>query len=251
MSTRCLSPAEVTRYSRQIALDGWGQEAQEKLKASRVLLAGMGSLGSAVALHLLATGVGALRVVDKSRVSLADLNGALLYRERDLGKPKSTVAERRLKEINPFVTVEGQGKTITEHNVHRLASGCHLIIDTLQEEHLADLLNLAAVRQRLPLIHARVGEMDGRLTTFWPGQGPCLACYLPKAPGNCHPAVIGPLPGIMGALLSLEALRILGGLGPALVGRLLIFKGRWFYFKEERLQPNPCCPVCGFLQVLS
>ncbi len=243
-----LSPAEVTRYSQQIALMEWGREAQEKLKSSRVLLAGAGALGSAVALHLLANGVGALRLVDHSRISLADLNATILYRERDLGKNKSTVAERRLKELNPFVTVEGQGKIISEHNVNRLASGCQLIIDAMQEQPAADFLNMTAVRHRLPLIHASVGEMDGLLTTFWPGQGPCLSCYPPDAPLACHPALMGPLPGIMGALMSLEALRILGGLGPALVGRLLIFKGRWFYFKEERLKANPHCPVCRHLQ---
>lgn len=247
MPTHNLSPAEVTRYSQQIALRQWGREAQEKVKSSRVLLAGAGGLGSAVAFNLLATGVGALRLVDSSRVSLADLNATILYRERDLGKAKSAVAERRLKEINPFVAVEGHGKTITENNVHRLAAGCQLIIDAAAEQQAGECLNLAAVRHRLPLIYARVGEMDGLLTTFWPGQGPCLACFLPQAPLIGKPAVMGPLPGIVGALLSLEALRLLGGLGPALVGRLLVFKGRWFHFKEERLKADPLCPVCGHL----
>jgi molybdopterin/thiamine biosynthesis adenylyltransferase len=247
MLTHNLSPAEVTRYSQQIALPQWGREAQEKVKSSRVLLVGAGGLGSAVAFNLLATGVGALRLVDSSRVSLADLNTTFLYRERDLGKVKSAVAERRLKEINPFVSVEGYGKTVTENNVHRLVSGCRLIIEVAPEPHVRDFLNLAAVRHRLPLIHAWVGEMDGLLTTFWAGQGPCLACFLPEAPLNGKPALMGPLPGIMGALLSLEALRILGGLGPALTGRLLVFKGRWFHFKEERLKADPSCPVCGHL----
>lgn len=243
-----LSPAEVTRYAPQIALSEWGREAQEKLKSSRVLIAGAGALGSAVALNLLATGVGVLRLVDPSRVSLADLNGTVLFRERDLGKAKSAVAERRLKEINPFAAVEGQGKVISEHNVHRLAFGCQLLIDATQDPAASDFLNLAAVRYRLPLIHARVGEMDGLLTTFWPGQGPCLACFLPAAPLDSHKALMGPVPGIMGALLAWEALRILGGLGPALVGRLLIFKGRWFHFREDPVRTDVSCPVCHRLR---
>ncbi len=243
-----LSPAEVTRYSSQIALAGWGREAQEKLKSSRVLLAGADGLGSAVALHLLAAGLGTLRLVDHTRVSLADLNTATLYREKDLGKYKSVVAERRLKELNPFGVIEAQGKTISEHNAHRLASGCHLIINAMPRGPSGDYLNLAAVRQRLPLVYAWTGDMDGLLTTFWPGQGPCLACFFPEAPLNNQPTLMGPLPGIIGGLLSLEALRILGGLGPALVGRLLVFKGRWFHFKEKTIQANPRCPVCGHLQ---
>jgi molybdopterin/thiamine biosynthesis adenylyltransferase len=149
-----------------------------------------------------------------------------------------------LQELNPFSKVEGHGKSISEHNVGRLASGCHLIINAAQEESAWDFLNIVAVRHRLPLIHATVNQMDGLLTTFWPGQGPCLACFLPHAPLPGHPALLGPLPGIMGALMSLEALRILGGLGPALVGRVLMFKGSWFYFKEEHLKANPHCPVC-------
>lgn len=248
MITHNLSPAEVTRYSRQIALNEWSQEAQERIKSSRVLLAGAGGLGSAIALHLLAAGMGALRLVDHSRVSLADLHTSILYRERDLGKNKTAIAERRLKEINPFVTAEGQGKTISEHNVYRLVSGCNLIIDTTLNHSVGDFLNLTAVRYRLPLIHSWVGELDGLLTTFWPGLGPCLACFLPEAPLNKQSALMGPLPGIIGSLLSLEALRILGGLGPALLGRLVIFKGRWFHFREERLKADPHCPVCRHLR---
>lgn len=243
-----LSPAEVTRYSSQIALAEWGREAQEKVKSSRVLLAGAGGLGSAVAFHLLAGGVGTLRLVDHGRISLADLSNAALFRERDLGKNKSAVAERRLKELNPFAAIEVHRKTVSEHNAQRLAAGCHLLINAISEGPAGDFLNLAAVRHRLPLIQAWVADMDGFLTTFWPGQGPCLACFFPKIPLNKGPALFGPLPGIVGGLLALEALRILGGLGPALVGRLLIFKGRWFHLKEESLRANPYCPVCSRIQ---
>jgi|UniRef100_A0A7C3SHN6 adenylyltransferase/sulfurtransferase len=239
-----LSPAEVTRYSQQIALPEWGREAQQKVKSSRVLLAGAGGLGSVIALHLLAAGVGALRLVDRTRISLPDLNSTFLYRERDLGRIKSAIAERRLKELNPFGTIEGLGKAISEHNVNRLASGCHLLINAMPEEPAGDFLNLVAVKHCLPLLTAWVGEMDGQVTTFWPGKGPCLACYLPEAPVAGTSALMGPLPGILGGLLSLEALRILGGLGPALVGRLLIFQGRRFSFQEKFLKENPDCPVC-------
>lgn len=239
-----LSPAEVTRYSYQIALREWGREAQERLKASRVLIAGAGGLGSAVALHLLATGVGALRLVDDSRITLADLNLSPLYRERDLGKTKVATAERRLKEVNPFVTVEAQAKTVTETNLRRLTSGCALLIDAMPDRPVGALLNQAAIRHRLPLIHAWVGAMDGHITTFWPGVGPCYTCALKEPPPPPETALMGPLPGIMGALLAWEALRILGGLGPALLGRLLVFKGRWFHFREETLRPQPSCPQC-------
>jgi molybdopterin/thiamine biosynthesis adenylyltransferase len=239
-----LSPAEITRYARQITLDGWGQEAQERLKSSQVLIAGAGGLASATALYLMAGGLGAMRLVDDSRVSLADLNHQVLFRERDLGKSKAAIAERRLKEINPFVTVESHGKVLSQHNVWRLAANCHVLIDASNNAGTGSLLNLAAVRQHIPLVHARVWEMTGLLTTFWPGRGPCLACTGFDPPTHRHPALLSPLPGIMGALQALEVLRLLGGLGPALLGRALIFNGGQFTFTEKFIKSDPQCPVC-------
>ena len=239
-----LSPAEVTRYERQITLDGWGREAQERLKSSQVLIAGAGGLASATALYLMAGGLGAMRLVDDSRVSLADLNHQVLFRERDLGRPKAAIAECRLKEINPFVTVESQVKVLSQHNVLRLAANCHVLIDASNDAGAGSLLNLAAAKLHIPLVQAWVWEMTGLLTTFWPGRGPCLACASLETPSN-RPALLSPLPGIMGALQALEVLRLLGGLGPALLGRVLIFKGDQFTFTEKIIRSNPQCPVCA------
>jgi molybdopterin/thiamine biosynthesis adenylyltransferase len=244
MAVSSLSPAEVTRYARQLSLGNWGREAQERLKSSRVLIAGAGGLGGAAALYLLAGGVGAIRLVDESRVSLSDLCHQILFREKDLGKPKAAVAERRLQEINPFVLVESQVKNISEHNVSRLTSGHHLLIDATNNASARLLLNQAAAKFRTPLVYAWVWELSGCLATSWPGQGPCLACTFPEGSQVGQPALLGPLPGIMGSLLALEALRILGGLGPALLGRLLSFKGDPLRFEERPIKPDPRCPVC-------
>ncbi|MFA5111447.1 MAG: HesA/MoeB/ThiF family protein [Desulfobaccales bacterium] len=240
-----LSPAEITRYARQMSLQGWGREAQERLKASQVLIAGAGGLASATALYLLAGGIGGIRLVDDARVGLSDLNHQVLFRERDLGKAKATVAGHRLREINPFVMVETQVKVLSEHNVSRMAAGCALLIDASNNAAAGALLNLAAVRQKLPLVHAWVWGMTGRLTTLWPSHGPCLSCAFLETPSTIRPALLGPLPGIMGTLQALEVLRILGGLGPALLGRLLTFKGNQFEFTEKPLRPNPHCPACS------
>ncbi len=239
-----LSPAEVTRYSRQLAIPGWGRESQERLKSSRVLIAGAGGLASSVALYLLAAGVGALRLVDHTRVGLADLHHQVLYREKDLGKAKATVAMRRLKEINPFAAVEGQEKSISERNVSRAVSGCHLIIDAMNQLPVSHLLNQVAVRRRIPLVHAGVWETEGYLTTFWPGHGPCLACAFPETTATGQVAMLGPLPGLVGSLQALEALRCLGGLGPGLLGRLLRIKGDQFRFSEAPIKVNHQCLVC-------
>jgi molybdopterin/thiamine biosynthesis adenylyltransferase len=228
-----------------MTLDGWGRQAQERLKSSQILIAGAGGLASATALYLLAAGLGTLRLVDDSRVSLDDLNHQILFRECDLGKVKATVAGHRLKEINPFVMVEGHAKKLSEFNVFRLTAGCHGLIDASNNASAGSLLNLVAARHKIPLVHAWVWGMNGRLSTFWPGHGPCLACNFHETPSPIRPALLGPLPGIMGALQALEVLRILGGLGPALLGRVLIFKGDQFKFIEKTIQPDPNCPVCS------
>lgn len=193
----------------------------------------------------MAGGLGAMRLVDDSRVSLADLNHQVLFRERDLGKPKASIAERRLKEINPFVTVESQVKVLSHQNVFRLAANCHVLIDASNNNEAGAILNLAAARQRIPLVQARICDMTGLLTTFWPGRGPCLTCEPLEIRANHHPGLLSPLPGIMGTLQALEVLRLLGGLGPALLGRVLIFKGDQFSFTEKIIRSNPLCPVCA------
>jgi adenylyltransferase/sulfurtransferase len=227
-----------------MTLDGWGRQAQERVKSARVLVAGAGGLGCAAALYLLSGGVGALRLVDHSRVSLADLSHQVLYREQDLDKAKATVAEHRLKELNSFALVEPVVKAISVHNVSRLTSGCQVLIDATNDSATGFILNQAAAKLHVPLVHAWVWNLDGRLTTFWPGQGPCLACSFLETSRLGRPALLSPLPGILGALLALETLRILGGLGATLVGRILCFDGNGFHFTEKSLKPNPLCPTC-------
>ncbi len=253
MKRENLSPAEMARYSRQMASSGWGRNAQECLKSSRVLIAGAGGLASAAALCLLASGVGALRLVDRSRVALADLSHQSLYRECDLGKAKVAIAEQRLKELNPFVRVEGQARTISEYNCSRVASGCDLLIDATNNPSVGYFLNQAALKFRLPLVYARVWGLNGRLAAFWPGQGPCLVCAFPEVSDRGESAeeespLLGPLPTIFGAMQALEAMRILGGLPPMLLGRFLIFEGKRFQFHEKEIHPNPQCLVCRALK---
>lgn len=235
----------MTRYAGQMALEGWGREAQERLKSSQVFIAGAGGLALATALYLLAGGIGAVRLVDESRVTLADLNHQVIFQERDLGKAKVTVAAQRLRAINSFVTVESQIKEISEHNIFRLTTGCNLLIDASNSPKVGNFLNLVAVREQLPLVHGWAFETTGHLTTFWPGRGPCLACAALETPATLRPALLGPLPGIIGSLQALEVLRIQGGIGPALLGRVLTFKGNQFMFTETTIRTDPECPACA------
>ena len=239
-----LSPAETTRYFRQINLEGWGREAQERVKASRILIAGADGLGSAAALYLLAAGVGTIRLVDNCRVSLSDLSHQVLFQEKDLGKAKVAAAERRLKELNSFTLVEALVKGISPHNISSLTARCQVLLDATNNPTLGSLLNRASGKLNIPLIHAAVWGLDGRITTSWLGRGPCLTCLFMESSPLERPSFLSPLPGILGALQALEALRILGGLAPTLLGRVLCFHGASLRFTEKTLKPNPKCPSC-------
>ncbi len=239
-----LSPAESARYSRQIAMEYWGLEAQEKLKASRVFIAGAGSLASSLAVYLITAGVGRIRLVDKTRISLESLNCQIFYREKDLGKSKATIAGKRLAEVNPFVEVDALEKNITDHNALKLTEGFDLLVDTINNYPAQMLINRASVAHQVPLVHAAVGGVKGRISTFWPGRGPCLACAFPDQPPPLPPGLLSPLTGIIGSLMSLEVLMILGEMGPALVGRMLTFDGNAFHMSERSISANPSCPSC-------
>lgn len=244
MTIASLSPAEAARYARQMALPGWGREAQERLKSARLFIGGAGGVAATAALYLLASGVGAIRLVDGSRVGLSDLNHHIFFRERDLGRAKALLAQHYLKDINPFALVESKAKTISKYNVSRLTSGCHLIIDATNNSGASFLLNQTGAKFQIPLVQAYVWGLNGRLTTFWAGQGPCLACTYTEVLPSGQSALMGPIPGILGTLLALEVLRILGGWGPALLGRQLTFRGDQFQFTERAIKLNPQCPVC-------
>ena len=147
-----LSPAELTRYDKQLRLADWGLTAQEKLKSSRVFIAGAGGLVSAAAFNLVAAGVGHLRVVDAQRVSLLDLGDQMLYRERDLNKPKVAVLHQRLQEANPFSEIDCLERKISDQNIVKIAQGADLLLADLNELQTAAVLNRAAIKIKIPLI---------------------------------------------------------------------------------------------------
>jgi molybdopterin/thiamine biosynthesis adenylyltransferase len=240
-----LSPAEMTRYEKQLRLADWGLDAQEKLKTSRVFIAGAGGLVTAAAFSLVAAGVGHLRVVDARRVSLQDLGDQMLYRERDLNKPKVSVLQQRLHEANPFSEIEGLERKISEHNAVKIIQGADLLLVDLNEGETAAVLNRAAIKSQIPLILAWTQEMRGFIITLKPGQGLCLECTSLTERGCKSEAVMAPMRTIVGGLMALEALRILGGPGPVLLERLFGYDGDLCHCLEEPIKRKKECPVCN------
>ena len=238
-----LTEKELQRYRRQILLPDWGQAGQEKLKRARVAVVGAGGLGSAALTYLALAGVGYLRIIDPDAVELTNLNRQMLHAETSIGKHKVDSAAERLKALNSDITIETFPESITDRNALELIADC-LIVDALDNLPARLILNRAALRMNRPLFHGAVYGLEGRATTIYPGQTPCLAClYEAGMPGETP--VVGIAPGIIGCIQATEVIKHILGLGERLTHRMLAFDGRSMTFREITLKPNPQCPECG------
>lgn len=242
-----LSERERLRYDRQMMIAGFGEAGQEKLKESRVLIAGAGGLGSPAALYLAAAGVGHLRIVDRDRVELSNLNRQILHGEGDLGNLKIDSAREKLVRLNPEIAIEAIQEEIRENTLPSLISGCDLIIDGLDNFPTRYLINEAIQKEKVPFVYGGILGFMGMATFIQPGRTPCLKCLFPQAPPPKKFAVLGTTPGIIGVLEANEAIKYFTGLGKLLSGRLLVYNGLELKFSEVVIEKNKECPVCGGL----
>ena len=165
-----LTPNERERYDRQIMIQDIGVEGQEKLKRSRVLVAGAGGLGSPIAIYLTAAGVGTIRLIDHDQVTLSNLNRQILHWEEDIGRKKTDSATTKLSHLNSGVTLEAIAETITEENVSQLVRGCDVIVDAMDNLPTRYVLNRCAVEKKIPFFHGAVSGFEGRVMTILPGK---------------------------------------------------------------------------------
>jgi len=241
-----LSDRELARYKRQMILPDWGDAAQEKLRSSKVLVAGAGGLGSAVLTYLAVAGVGTIRLVDCDTVELGNLNRQVLHRDADVGRRKTDSAMDRLMALNADIRVEAVSDEITADNVFDLVED-YPIVDALDNLPTRYLLNEASVRGRLPLFHGAIYGFEGRATTLSPGETPCLEClYQAVVPGEIP--VVGATPGVIGCIQATEVIKYLLGIGELLHNRLLVYDGLSLAFTEVRLRRDPNCAACRTCQ---
>ncbi len=241
--------AELRRYARHLALPEVGLEGQVQLKAARVLVIGMGGLGCPAAQYLAAAGIGQLTLADDDRVELTNLQRQPLYGEGDLGLPKAEVASTRLRALNSAIRIEALVERITASNVMELVQQHDLVLDgtdsLIARYLLADGCHLAGV----PLVHGALRRFEGQVALF-PPQGPCYRCLFPRPPppeaiDDCATAgVLGAVPGLLGSLQALEALKWLLGIGPR-KGRLLLLDGLAGTIQPVALAQRHSCPLCG------
>jgi molybdopterin/thiamine biosynthesis adenylyltransferase/rhodanese-related sulfurtransferase len=245
-----LTRAEFERYSRQIVMPEIGPEGQEKLKASSVLVVGVGGLGTPAAVFLAAAGVGRIGLVDYDTVQTSNLHRQVLYSERDLGKKKVDVAKSSLQQTNPHVRIEIYDTKLDSTNALEILSSYDVVIDGTDNFPARYLLGDACVLAEKPDIYASVFRLDGQMTVF-AKPGPCYRCIYPEPPPpdtvpSCAEAgVLGVLPGIMGSLQAAEALKLILHLGDSLIGRLLVLNATEMRFTEIKVGKNPDCPICG------
>ncbi|MBA3658408.1 MAG: molybdopterin-synthase adenylyltransferase MoeB [Gemmatimonadales bacterium] len=246
-----LSPAEVLRYSRHLLLLEVGLDGQRKLKAARVLVIGAGGLGSPVALYLAAAGVGTIGIVEFDSVDLTNLQRQILHGTSSLGRPKLDSARDRLGDLNPNVTIEPHATRLTAANALEILGAYDVVIDATDNFPTRYLVNDACVLLGKPNVYGSIFRFEGQASLFHVPEGPCYRCLYsePPPPGlipSCaEGGVFGVLPGIIGSVQALEAIKWIIGAGESLVGRLLLFDALRLRFRELRLRKDPACPLCG------
>ncbi|MBS7655476.1 HesA/MoeB/ThiF family protein [Candidatus Bathyarchaeota archaeon] len=227
-------------------IKGWGEKGQLKLKSAKIVIAGVGGLGCPSALYLTAAGVGEIKLIDNEKVELSNLNRQILHWESDIGKFKVDSAREKLKKINSEVNVTIEKSSITEENAIELIKGFNLVIDALDNFEARFYLNKACVEKGVPLIHGAIEGFEGRFTTIIPKTSACLACIYGKIPfyKGKFP-VVGVTPAVIAALQSMEALKLIIGIGELTTNRLLIFDGLKMEFDEVKIKRDSECKVCG------
>jgi adenylyltransferase/sulfurtransferase len=248
---KTLSHEELLRYSRHLTLPDVGLEGQSKLREARVLLIGAGGLGSPAALYLAAAGVGTLGLVDFDLVDRSNLQRQILHGTSGIGTAKTESARERLRDVNPHVQVEPFAQRLTSANALDILRGFDIIVDGSDNFPTRYLVNDACVLLGKPDVYGSVFRFDGQVSVFDARRGPCYRClYADPPPPDLVPScaeggVLGVLPGIIGSLQTLEAIKLIVGFGDPLIGRLVLFDGRRLQFRELALQKDPDCPVCG------
>jgi len=241
-----LSHVEIERYDRQLRIKNFGVEGQKKLKKARVVVAGMGGLGSCSALYLTAAGIGNLLLLDMEKVELSNLNRQVLHWTKDIGREKVESAIYKLRQFNPEINIKGLTVEINRDNVHQLIKGASVVVDAQDNIKTRFALNEACVKLGIPLIYGAVYGFEGRLVTIIPGEGPCLRCFTPEDIPTVSPIpIFGATPAIIACLQTVETIKLLTGIGKLCVGRMLIYDGESMSFSEIELKKLDNCPICG------
>ena len=241
-----VSSQEAIRYSRQIMIPAFGEAGQRQLKHASILIAGLGGLGAVSAYYLAAAGVGRLKIVDRDHVGLENLNRQILHSTQDIGRSKTESAFQKLHALNPLCRIDALKAEIRKDNALELIGDCHIIVDATDNIETRKCLNYVSVAKQIPFIYGGIDGFTGMVTTFVPGDTPCLECLFPEtATITRNVGTIGPIPGMIGAIQSLEAIKICLGMDTLLKNTMLYIDGMDMGIKKLNLKKDPDCRCCG------
>lgn len=245
-----LTPEQIKRYHRHLIMPEVGSRGQRRLAGASVLIVGAGGLGSPAALYLAAAGVGTIGIVDFDEVDYSNLQRQILHGTEDVGRPKVDSAADSITRINPTVNVVKHDQPLTSANAREIIRQYDVVLNGTDNFPTRYLVNDVCQFEGKPLVDGSIMRFDGQITVYAPGYG----CYrdlfpTPPPPGavpSCAEAgVLGVMPGIIGSLQALEAMKLILGVGDPLIGRMVIFDGLAMEFRELKLHKDPSCPVCG------
>ena len=246
------SEAELERYARHIVLREIGGAGQKALKNARVLVIGAGGLGAPALQYLAAAGVGTIGVIDDDVVDGSNLQRQVIHTDARIGMPKVFSAEAAMTALNPFIEVRPYKRRLTEEIGAELFAAYDVILDGTDNFTTRYLSNALAVAQGKPLISGALSQWEGQISVFDPARGaPCYQCIFPEAPAaglapSCAEAgVLSPLPGVIGAMMAVEAVKLITGAGQALRGEMLIYDALWGETRRIALKRRAECPACG------
>ncbi|WP_417719351.1 HesA/MoeB/ThiF family protein [Salipiger sp.] len=244
--------SELERYARHIVLRELGGPGQKRLKQAKVLVIGAGGLGAPALQYLAAAGVGTIGVIDDDVVENANLQRQVIHTDARIGMPKVFSAEAAMTAQNPHVTVRPYRRRLDAEIAQELFADYDLILDGTDNFTTRYLANRTAVALGKPLVSGALSQWEGQLSVFHPAGGaPCYQCLFPEAPApglapSCAEAgVLGPLPGVVGAMMAVEAIKVLTGAGQPLLGEMLIYDALWGETRKIRISRRQDCPICG------
>jgi molybdopterin/thiamine biosynthesis adenylyltransferase len=246
-----LTDEDRVRFARQIRIPEVGEEGQARLKGASVLIVGAGGLGSPAAIYLAAAGVGRIGIADPDTVELGNLHRQIIHGTSSLGAPKTESARRRLADLVPQMQLDAYPETFSETNAETLARPYRILLDATDNLAARKLINRVCIRQQKPMVYGSALRFEGQASVFDAQRGPCYRCVFSDLPDSgvmespAEAGVFGPLPGVIGTLQALEALKLLLGVGEPLIGRLLTFDGLTGKFEAIQVRKNPHCPECG------
>ncbi len=251
MISRQLNEEEKIRYTRHFNVPEIGEAGQLKLKDASVLIIGAGGLGSASSLYLAAAGIGRIGIVDSDKVELSNLQRQIVHSMNSIGTSKVGSARERLLGLNPSIEVNGIHERLTAASIEKIFSDYSIMIDATDNLETRYLLNQACVQTKKPLVYGAVFQFYGQLSVFDAGQGPCFRCVFREIPteevimANRGVGVVSPLPGVIGTLQAVEAIKLILHVGTPSIGKLLLFDGLQMQFQHISIRKDPSCPVCS------